>query len=121
MQKEIRLQEFQFFRQRYQCFILTLQNITVYTGQMLGEMNSITRVIFSFSNQCIETIKQKMGIQLEEGYLVVSNPIQPKKSHESPGVGLKNLSNRCQLMLGKEIIVHNDEKVFIVKVPLLYE
>lgn len=64
MQKEIRLQEFQFFRQRYQCFILTLQNITVYTGQMLGEMNSITRVIFYFSNQRIETIKQKMGIQL---------------------------------------------------------
>lgn len=61
MQKEIRLQEFQFFRQRYQCFILTLQNITVYTGQMLGEMNSITRVIFYFSNQRIETIKQKMG------------------------------------------------------------
>ncbi len=63
----------------------------------------------------------KIDIRLEEGYLAVSNPIQPKKSHESPGVGLKNLSNRCQLMLGKEIIVHNDEKVFIVKVPLLYE
>ena len=63
----------------------------------------------------------KIDLRLEEGYLVVSNPIQPKKSHESPGVGLKNLSNRCQLMLGKEIIVHNDEKVFIVKVPLLYE
>lgn len=62
-----------------------------------------------------------ISIRTEENHLIVSNPIQPKKSNESSGVGLKNLSNRCKLMLGEEIIILKDEKVFTVKVPLLYE
>lgn len=60
-------------------------------------------------------------IYMEPGWLVVSNVISPKKSVFSSGVGLANLSNRCKLMLGKEIVRESDEKVFTVKVPLLYE
>lgn len=60
-------------------------------------------------------------ITVEEGYLVVSNPINLKKTDTSSGIGLKNLSNRCKLILGREICVTNEENVFTVKVPLLYE
>ncbi|WP_298550807.1 histidine kinase [uncultured Parabacteroides sp.] len=61
----------------------------------------------------------KIDIFLEEGRLVVSNLVQPRKSQESSGVGLKNLSNRCKLMLGEEILVLHEKEMFIVKVPLL--
>ena len=37
------------------------------------------------------------------------------------GVGLNNLSNRCKLMLGEEIIVIKENNSFTVKVPLGYE
>ncbi|WP_456088269.1 sensor histidine kinase [Parabacteroides sp.] len=61
----------------------------------------------------------KIDIFLEEGRLVVGNLVQPRKSQESSGVGLKNLSNRCKLMLGEEILVLHEKELFIVKVPLL--
>lgn len=61
----------------------------------------------------------KIDIFLEEGRLVVGNLVQPRKSKESSGVGLKNLSNRCKLMLGEEILVLHEKEMFIVKVPLL--
>lgn len=61
----------------------------------------------------------KIDIFVLEAHLVVSNPVQPRKSHESTGVGLKNLSNRCKLMLGEEIRIMNEKEVFTVKVPLL--
>lgn len=60
-------------------------------------------------------------IRVEGDYLVVSNVIHAKQSTTSSGVGLKNLSNRCKLILGKEIVIENDEKLFTVKVPLSYE
>lgn len=60
-------------------------------------------------------------IRVEGDYLIVSNAIHAKQSATSSGIGLKNLSNRCKLILGKEIIIENDEKVFTVKVPLSYE
>lgn len=60
----------------------------------------------------------------ENGYLVVSNPIRLKKSGNvihtpaSSGVGLKNLSKRYKLMLGKDIIIENTHGYFTVKTPL---
>ena len=93
-----------------------------YTGCMLSPL-TLQLLAENVINHNSITLSKPMKIEicLEEEYLVVSNPIQPKKSHESPGVGLKNLSNRCLLMLGKEIIIQREEKVFTVKVPLLYE
>ena len=64
----------------------------------------------------------QIHIGIESNYLTVSNPVQPKKSNDSlSGVGLKNLSNRCKLMLGEEIIVIKENNLFTVKVPLGYE
>lgn len=63
----------------------------------------------------------EIRIYMEDDYLVVCNLIHPKKGVESSGIGLKNLSNRCKLILGKEIVIENDGEVFTVKVPLIYE
>lgn len=62
-----------------------------------------------------------IDIRVESGNLVVSNAMNPRKSSDSSGVGLKNLSARCKLMLGREVSITNDTKLFTVKVPLLYE
>lgn len=56
-----------------------------------------------------------------DGWLTVSNPIRPRKKPESEGVGLKNLSNRCRIMLGREIEILQTPETFTVKVPLRYE
>lgn len=61
----------------------------------------------------------KIDIFVQEDRLVVANPVQPRKSKESSGIGLKNLSNRCKLMLGEEIRALHEKEMFIVKVPLL--
>ena len=64
----------------------------------------------------------QINIEIENYYLTVSNPIQPKKSNDtSSGVGLNNLSNRCKLLLGEGIIVTKANNLFTVKVPLAYE
>lgn len=63
----------------------------------------------------------EINISIKDNWLVVSNRVCPKKSESISGVGLKNLSNRCKLMLGKEIVVAEEDKKFTVKVPLLYE
>ena len=60
-------------------------------------------------------------IRIEDEYLSVSNPIHPKKSVASSGIGLENLAKRCELMSGKKIIIKNETEKFTVKVPLLYE
>ena len=60
-------------------------------------------------------------IGLEGDYLVVSNPIHPRKSTTSEGVGLRNSANRCKLLTGKEIGISEKYGVFTVKIPLSYE
>lgn len=72
-------------------------------------------------NSITKNKPMEINIHIENKYLIVSNPIRPRKSSESSGVGLQNLSNRCKLMLGEEITVRDKEGVFTVKVPLLYE
>lgn len=47
-------------------------------------------------------------IRIEDEYLSVSNPIHPKKSVASSGIGLENLAKRCELMSGKKIIIKNE-------------
>lgn len=62
-----------------------------------------------------------LTIRTEDGYLSVSNPVHPKKSITSSGIGLANLAKRYELMCGKEIIIQHTNEQFTVKVPLLYE
>lgn len=57
-------------------------------------------------------------IYTEDATLVVTNLLHPKKSSESPGIGLQNLSNRCKLITGKDIQVFPTDELFTVKIPL---
>lgn len=59
-------------------------------------------------------------IEIENNYLVVTNPISPKKKTDATsGIGLKNLSNRCRLILDKDIFVLKETTAFIVKIPII--
>lgn len=60
-------------------------------------------------------------LKIEDNQLIVSNPITPKKSSESSGIGLKNLSNRYKLIIGQDISIINKDNKFTVKVPFAYE
>lgn len=93
------------------CFEQMLPPLTL---QLLVE-NVIKHNSISITNP------MEIDIRVDEGYLAVSNLIHPKKTVESAGVGLQNLSNRCLLMTGKEIVVQDKYGVFIVKVPLTDE
>lgn len=56
----------------------------------------------------------------EQTFLVVENNLQPKLFVEdSLGMGLLNINDRYRLLAGKEIEVSNNERQFIVKIPLL--
>lgn len=62
----------------------------------------------------------RISITAEEGYLIVSNPLSPKiKKAAASGIGLKNLSNRCQLTSDKDIIVQKENSTFTVKIPFI--
>lgn len=63
----------------------------------------------------------EIEIAARDGWLTVSNPIRTKRGAESGGVGLQNLSNRCRMMLGREIEVLRTEDRFTVKIPLSHE
>lgn len=71
------------------------------------------------------SITQKRNVDInicvEDNFVIVSNTINLKKNIASNGIGLKNLSNRCQLILGRDIAILCDNKIFTVKIPLLYE
>lgn len=59
-------------------------------------------------------------IGVDQEYLVVSNPISPKKKEAaSSGIGLKNLANRCRLMSDREITVRKEADLFTVKIPII--
>lgn len=63
----------------------------------------------------------QIEISASDDWLTVSNPICPKRNVISGGVGLKNLSNRCQIILNRKIEVYHTEKLFTVKIPLNHE
>ncbi|MGL4293069.1 MAG: sensor histidine kinase [Bacteroidales bacterium] len=60
-------------------------------------------------------------LRVENGALTVSNTLNGKSCPETSQTGLKNLSNRCKLIMNKDIRVIRKDDLFIVKVPLLYE
>jgi len=59
----------------------------------------------------------------EEGdSIVVENQVQPKTGEaNSLGVGLKNIDLRYFHLVGKHIIITNDQQVFKINLPLIYE
>lgn len=84
-------------------------------------------------NSITQKKRMRINIGIEDGFVKVSNTINLKKNSvlsgngngnanaNASGVGLKNLSNRCQLILGHDILISTDNEIFTVKIPLLYE
>ena len=53
-------------------------------------------------------------------YIVVSNTIQRKNTLEnSTQMGLSNLKERVNLIVGREMIVTEEKNQFIVKLPII--
>lgn len=61
-----------------------------------------------------------LSIQKNENYLVVKNNLQKKESKDySSGLGLKNIKSRYSFLSEKEVGIFEDEKEFVVKIPLI--
>ncbi len=61
----------------------------------------------------------RVRIYTEEGYLVVENEKRPMlEPNGGTGVGLSNLDSRYQLLLNRSIEIIDNDKEFIVKLPL---
>ena len=100
-------------------------NITIPTEAMEYQLPPLTLQLLVenvIKHNSINSNKpMDITIQIVDHFLVVSNPIHAKKSDTTSGVGLQNLSNRCKLMIGTDIIINNENHIFTVKVPLIYE
>jgi LytS/YehU family sensor histidine kinase len=60
----------------------------------------------------------RIKIEMKDGFIEVSNPIQKKNILEdSTKTGLTNLKNRINIVTGKELIINNDNQRFTVKLP----
>jgi streptogramin lyase len=59
-------------------------------------------------------------IYQEDNYLIVENSFQPKrKTEESTGIGLENISKRYRLLTEKDIVISQTENLFSVKLPVI--
>lgn len=72
-------------------------------------------------NSITQNKPMTIQVTIDNGKLVVSNPVNLKPATDNSRTGLKNLCDRCKLALGKEIEIEHTEQLFIVKVPLLYD
>lgn len=62
----------------------------------------------------------RIKIYEADGYLCVENTVNPKASLEkSTKVGLKNITQRYELVSSNKVVIENDNKIFKVKLPLL--
>lgn len=69
-------------------------------------------------NYVTETEPMAIEIGVEGEWMVCRNVVRRKRSVDSTGVGLENLSSRCEMTVGRRIVVTEDENWFTVKVPL---
>ena len=61
----------------------------------------------------------RVHIYTEDGFLVVSNEKRPMlEPNPGTGVGLSNLNSRYQLLLNMEIEIIDNDKEFVVRLPL---
>ena len=64
----------------------------------------------------------RITISMEDDYIVVRNNLQKKLNIEdSPGTGLKNLSERLRLTTNKEMKVIETKEEYTVKIPLIQD
>jgi len=72
----------------------------------------------------VVSLQKPLHIRLyqENDQIVVENQVQPKAGdNNSLGVGLKNINLRYSHLLDKQIDIISNEKVFQIKLPLIYE
>lgn len=59
-------------------------------------------------------------VSISSNYVVIKNQVNPKKyAVPASGIGLNNLDNRYKLITKKNIVIENNFKMFIVKLPIL--
>ncbi len=62
----------------------------------------------------------KIKISADQNYLLIQNNFQPKRTVEqSTKIGLKNLDNRCNILVNKSLSVRQSDTDFLVKIPVL--
>ena len=62
----------------------------------------------------------RVKISVEDGFLTVSNPLQPLLEPQiGTGTGLENLKSRYELMLGRTIEIIKSDTHFTVRLPLV--
>jgi two-component system, LytTR family, sensor kinase len=85
------------------------------TLQLLVE-NAVKHNRMSLENPLI------IRIYLERELLIVSNPLQKRHLEEpTTGLGLSNIKDRYRLLINKEVHVIQNDLMFKVEIPLLYE
>lgn len=72
-------------------------------------------------NKISSSYPMTISIFIKDGYINVTNTLNLKKKVEISGTGLHNLSNRCRLTIGKEIITEATNSIFDVKIPILHD
>jgi LytS/YehU family sensor histidine kinase len=61
----------------------------------------------------------KIKISLEEDLVVVENNLQPKmRMEESSKIGLKNLTERVNLVMHRKVFIEPTDRTFVVKIPV---
>ena len=86
------------------------------TLQLLAENVVKHNYIDDFTPMTIRVYTEKNG-----RYLCVSNTLRPKKVSNASGKGLKNLSERYQLLCKQDIQIRKNDHQFTVSIPLIYE
>lgn len=62
----------------------------------------------------------KIQIYIESGFLVIQNDYQKKEVlQDRQGVGLQNIINRYAIITKRKVMIEQNEKTFIVKIPIL--
>jgi two-component system LytT family sensor kinase len=60
-----------------------------------------------------------ISVYFEDQYIVVKNNLQKKATQlKSTGIGLRNLAERIRLVMGEALIIEENDKFFIAKIPL---
>lgn len=94
---------------------LTDMPIPPLTLQLLAE-NVVKHNVISMTHPMTIYIRTEKS---DEGFKICfSNNICPKMGTGKSGHGLKNLSQRCEMLCGKKIEIINDNNRFTVKIPI---
>ena len=83
---------------------------------------SLQPLLENASKHNAATTEQPLIVRIydEDGWLIVSNNLQPIDTTEnSAGIGLANMNERFRLLVHREIEIQKTQTLFLVKLPLL--